>query len=535
MLIATSHANKKSEPTMMPDALNPFDAMDIRSLILSQARQRPNKVFLIWAPDETSEQTWTYSEFADSVSRFAAGLEARGVALGDRVMVHSNNCPEQLIAWLGCAYAGAIAVTTNTSSSADELEYFARHSKAVAAITQSELVDIVRPALGSKPWIGVIGSVDNADDTLFSFEDLQGEAGGLITRPFDPMAPFGIQYTSGTTPRPKAVLWSHGNALWGARESASDENLQVSDVHLVHLPMFHTNAQVYSVLASMWVGATVVLQPKFSVSRFWPVSLKFGCTWTSMIPFCVGALMSLPVPKDHSYRNWGNAFCDPPSDNYFGIRSIGWWGMTETITHGIVGSPHLCDVPMSIGKPACGYEIHVLNEDHEPVQPGEIGDLFVKGVRGVSLFLEYHEDPDATAKVFRHDGLFDTGDRVRRDSSGYIFFADRSKDMLKVGGENVAASEVERVILETSYVQEAAVVAKSDLMRGEVPVAYVIPNASAPSNLEAVIIAACQGRLAKFKVPVEVRIVDGFPRAALNKVAKSELRARLLVPSGAVQ
>jgi crotonobetaine/carnitine-CoA ligase len=143
--------------------------------------------------------------------------------------------------------------------------------------------------------------------------------------------------------------------------------------------------------------------------------------------------------------------------------------------------------------------------------------------------------PDATAKVFRHDGLFDTGDRVRRDSSGYIFFADRSKDMLKVGGENVAASEVERVILETSYVQEAAVVAKPDLMRGEVPVAYVIPNASAPSNLEAVIIAACQGRLAKFKVPVEVRIVDSFPRAALNKVAKSELRARLLVPSGAGQ
>jgi crotonobetaine/carnitine-CoA ligase len=100
-------------------------------------------------------------------------------------------------------------------------------------------------------------------------------------RPHDPWAPFGIQYTSGTTARPKAVLWTHANALWGAKMCALHEGLRADDVHLTYLPLFHTNAQVYSVLASLWVGATVVLQPRFSASRFWPVSLRQGAGSTA--------------------------------------------------------------------------------------------------------------------------------------------------------------------------------------------------------------------------------------------------------------
>ncbi|MGJ3626031.1 AMP-binding protein [Sphingomonas sp. MMS24-JH45] len=178
----------------------------------------------------------------------------------------------------------------------------------------------------------------------------------LAERPHDPRAPFAIQYTSGTTSRPKAVLWTHANALWGAEIGARNQDLRGDDVYLVHLPLFHTNAQSYSVLSTFWAGGSVVVMPRFSTSRFWPTSLAMA-TWTSMVPFCVKALLGEPVPA-HRYRFWGNGVCEPDWDRHFGVKTIGWWGMTETITQGTVGSAHLKDAAMSIGRPAPGYEIH---------------------------------------------------------------------------------------------------------------------------------------------------------------------------------
>ena len=114
-----------------------------------------------------------------------------------------------------------------------------------------------------------------------------------------------MQYTSGTTSRPKAVLWTHANALWGAKINAAHQDLHQSDVHQTYLPLFHTNALAYSMLASLWVGATCVIQPRFSASRFWNVAAAHGCTWTSTIPFCMKALLEHEIPKQHTFRLWG--------------------------------------------------------------------------------------------------------------------------------------------------------------------------------------------------------------------------------------
>jgi carnitine-CoA ligase len=509
-----------------------FAGSDIRSLIDAQAQKRVDHPFLIWEPFEGPAQSWSYQKFGEQLRRFAAGIIAEGVRPGDRVIIHLNNCPEQIISWLGCAYAGAVPVTTNTASSHEELEYYAKHSAAVLVITELQYAALF---VGLSPTINSVFST--GDEQLMicgirPFSHLYSDFATLIDRDYDAMAPFGIQYTSGTTSRPKAVLWTHANALWGAKVSAAHEDLCEDDVQLVYMPLFHTNAQVYSILASLWVGATVVLQPRFSASRFWPVSLKHNCTFTSSIPFCVKALLAQPIPDKHSYRLWGGPLCDPPSDASFGIRTIGWWGMTETVTHGVVGSARHKDAPMSMGRAAPEYSIHVLDEDGNPTKPGAVGDLYVDGIRGISLFREYAGDPEATAKAFRSDGLFITGDRVRVGDGGYLYFADRSKDMLKVGGENVAASEVERVIIEVGNVAEVAVVAKLHPMKTEVPVAFVIAGPSAPADLGETIMASCKKRLAAFKVPVEIRIVNELPRAALNKVAKSQLRDLLLSEQG---
>ena len=247
-----------------------------------------------------------------------------------------------------------------------------------------------------------------------------------------------------------------------------------------------------------------------------------------MVPFCAKALLEQPVPSQHHYRFWGNAICSPAWDEHFGVTTIGWWGMTETVAHGIVGVAHQANASMAMGRPSVGYDIHVLDDNGQAVPSGEVGNLAVRGQRGVSLFSEYFGNPEATAASFDKNGLFLTGDRVRVGDDGFLYFADRAKDMLKVGGENVAASEVERVIMAVEGVSEVAVVAMAHPMLDEVPVAFVIAKADAPVDLVDQIRLHCVSSLAQFKRPHLIRIIDVFPYSTLEKVAKNELRALLV-------
>lgn len=521
---------------LMQAKLHPFTGMDVAWLVETRASARRDHPFLVWEPFDGPAETITYGQFHARIGRIAGGLLHRGVRRGDRVLIHMENCPEALLAWYACAWIGAVAVTTNARAAGAELAYYADHCGAVGGITQPKFAELVADNCKGLHWVVVTATDSGAPplrqpERAASFESLDSEAPARSAP--DPFAPCSVQYTSGTTSRPKGVLWTHANALWGARINAAHEDLRPEDVHLVFLPLFHTNAQAYSVLACLWVGATAVIQPRFSASRFWPVSIKRRCTWTSVVPFCVKALIDHEVPSHHSYRLWGSAVSEPPTDERFRVKTIGWWGMTETITHGIVANPHLPNRSMAIGRPAPEYEIAIVEDDAVPVrnarhvEPGGSGSLMIRGIRGLSLFREYLGNPQATAESFDPDGWFRTGDRVVLLEDGVIQFGDRAKDMLKVGGENVAASEVERVILLVPGVRECAVVARKHPMLDEEPVAFVLPADSAPENLHELIVSACVAQLADFKRPREIRIVDELPRVTLEKVAKAELRRRL--------
>ena len=509
---------------------HPFNGMDIRYLLSHQAKRLGEHPYLIWEPFEGEQSTYSYRSFLEKVQGTAAGLHQRGIRCGDHVIVHLENCPEAVIAWFACGWLGAVAVTTNAKSSADELRYFAEHSGAVAAITQPRLASLVQQACKALRWI-VVTTTDQGQDAGRNkpgaddgFDALEAPIDRLPDREPDPLLRFSVQYTSGTTSRPKAVCWTHANALWGARMNALHECLTHQDIQLVSLPLFHTNAQAYSMLASMWAGATAVVMPRFSASRFWPISLKHRCTFASLVQFCVRALAQQDRPNVHHYRLWGSSVCSPPQDAYFGLQTVGWWGMTETITHGITGIPGMPNTPLSIGRPAPEYEIRVLVNGREAV-PGETGELSIRGVRGLSLFAEYLHNPEATEASFDDEGYFLTGDLVRIGEDGSYFFSDRSKDMLKVGGENVAASEIERVIMTVPGVVEVAVVAKSDPMLDQVPVACLRLSAGyEPRFVEEAVLKACAEQLASFKQPRQIKIVEDFPRSTLEKIAKAQLR-----------
>ena len=525
-------------PLLRPTDLHPFNRMDVPTLLAQRAATRRDHPFIVWEPFEGPAETWTYDRFHNEAGRIAGGLARRGVVAGDRVLIHLDNCPETLLAWYACTWLGAVAVTTNARAADDELAYYAEHCGAVAAITQPKFAARVAANCQALKW-QVVTATDNGTPPAQAqavepgqrFETLLAAEPAPRRAP-DPLAPCSVQYTSGTTSRPKAVLWTHANALWGARINAVHEDLQASDVHLVHLPLFHTNAQAYSVLATLWAGGTAVVLPRFSASRFWPISLKHGCTWVSMIPFCIKALMAHEVPPHH-YRLWGAAANDLPSDPHFRVKTLGWWGMTETITHGIVSCRHLPSPPLAIGRPAPEYGIAIVDDDEVPVgqaravEPGGSGQLLVRGIRGLSLFAEYLGNAAATAASYTADGWFRTGDRVDLLEDGSIRFGDRTKDMLKVGGENVAASEIERVVAAVPGVHECAVVARKHRMLDEVPVVFVLPAANAAPDLPERVRAACVAQLADFKRPHEVRLVSELPRSTLEKIAKAQLRAAL--------
>jgi crotonobetaine/carnitine-CoA ligase len=517
-----------------PGVVGPFAGLDVPGLLRMRGQTRRDHPFLIWAPFEAPARIWAYGEFHERVGALAAGLKTRGVRPGEYLLIHLDNCIEAMLAWFACVELGAIAVTTNTRSAPAEMEYFADHCGAIAAITQPAYAETIAAHCRNLRWIAVIShdagaapAQGAAPPRSDSFEALFADAADRPRRATDPLAPCSVQYTSGTTSRPKAVLWTHANALWGAKVNASHQDLHAGDVHQTYLPLFHTNALAYSMLASLWVGATCVIQPRFSARRFWSVALEHGCTWTSTIPFCMKALLEQEIPKQHQFRLWGTAVCDPPPFAVFGIKIIGWWGMTETITHGIIGEVDQPNTPMSIGRPAAEYSIRVTGDDGAPTSVGDTGNLMIKGIPGLSLFKEYLHNENATRESFDEHGYFITGDRVTLLDHGFMKFGDRAKDMLKVGGENVAASEIEQVISVVPGVREAAVVAKKHPMLDEVPVVFIIPQAGvarAPPDLHDTIMAACRRALADFKVPREIRFVDEMPRSTLEKVAKAELR-----------
>lgn len=281
-------------------------------------------------------------------------------------------------------------------------------------------------------------------------------------------------------------------------------------------------------LSAFWAGVTVVLQPKFSASRFWPVALAHGSTVTSHVQFTTSVMAQHPVPEGHRFRQWGASTWMPEQEAYFRARMLGWWGMTEVITQGIVGDLYAPQRPRTIGRPSTGLQAKVVDDDGHPVAPGSTGNLLVKGVRGVSLFAEYYGNPQATAEAFDADGYFRTGDRVTLHEDGWIQFADRVKDMIKVGGEGVSGAEIERTIAAVAGVKETAVVAKPDPVYGEIAVAFVVLKDDAPEDTTARIEAHCKASLAKFKVPREIIVTDSIRTGTLGKISKAELRQRLV-------
>jgi crotonobetaine/carnitine-CoA ligase len=507
--------------------LHPFFGMDAASLLRERAGQHGGRDFLIWAPFEGESRTWSWTRFEDDVARLAGGLLARGIKPQDRVFIQLENCPETLIARFACAWIGAIAVLANPSLTPPETRDLVEASGARAAITQPRLRDGLAACPGLE-WIAVTATDAGAPPSTpvaapEAFALLSGER--APTRAPDPAAPAMILFTTGTTSRAKGVVWTHANVLWGARMAAMQQGVRGDDVYHVFLPLFHVVGFSWSFLGAFFAGARVLLQPRFSGSRFWDAAIAHRATLSSQVKF-TNNVLSQNLPPQHFFRQWTTANHTPAYADRFGVREVSGWGMTEMVAQGMVGDPWSAQPPRTVGRPSLAYGIHIEHEDGKPVQPGETGHLFVTGVRGLSIFREYDGAEKATADAFDDHGRFITGDRVTLLDNGWVEFADRTKDVIKVGGEGVSGGEIETCIAQVAGVREVAVVSRPDETWGEAIVAFVIAKDGAPeaARLRDNIVGHCAASLAKFKRPAEVRIVDDFPRVGFGKIAKVKLR-----------
>ena len=514
----------------LPKSMNlePYISMDVAILLDDKAQVRGDHPFLIWAPFESPSTTWSYASFADDTSRIASGLASLGVKLGDRVLVHLENCPETLLTRFACARLGAICVATNAMAAGPEMAWFAQLSGARVIITQPKFAEIVDQHCPNIEWIcltqtdaGLKNSSFTRPKRSFAFDALRKEP--FKRREVDSMLPASIMFTTGTTSRPKGVVWTHANMLWAGQIGCSQQGIKSHDICQLFLPLFHVVGLAWSLLPALWAGATVVLQPKFSSSRYWPCALEYKSTIGSQVIFTSRLLAQQPVPQ-HYFRQWVDAIHRSDFEAHFKLRILGSWGMTEMVSQPIISDLKGAQHDRTIGRASSSYELRIVNEQGQTVKPNEVGHLLVKGFRGVSIFSEYFNDPKATEEAFTEDGYFQTGDLVKLHSDGSIEFSERSKDVIKVGGEGVSAAEIENVINEVSCVIESAVVARADNHYGEVAVAFVRLKESTTDNSIDAILTHCQQSLAKFKVPKEVIVLEEFPRVGFGKLSKVRLR-----------
>ncbi|HEY7440452.1 MAG TPA: long-chain fatty acid--CoA ligase [Acidimicrobiia bacterium] len=475
----------------------------------------------------------TYREMADRSAALAAGLQERGVAAGDVVGLLSFNCVEFLETIFAANYLGAIAMPINWRLAAPELQYILDHSEARALVCDASLLDLADAAIHGMDAAPLrICIAGDAPEGWIALPELR------CTESISPRVRVAaddvhrLMYTSGTTGRPKGVMLTHANLAWKNLAHIVEFAFTSADLGLACGPLYHVGALDLTTTSLIAAGATTIIHRGFDAAAVVDEIEQSRVTTVWLAPAMVNAIMALPDIESRDLSsvrlviNGGEKMPIPLIERIQRVFSEAWfadaYGLTETVSGDtFLDRDSLVRKLGSVGRPCLYLELDIWDEHGSSVVPGERGEVVL---RGPKVFKGYWRDPEATASAFA-GGWFHTGDIGTRDEDGYLYIVDRLKDMIVSGGENIASSEVERVLYEHPAVVEAAVVGAPDERWGEVPVAYVVVQPGA-STTPAELVEHCSGQLARFKVPKRAVLIDALPRNPSGKVLKRELRDR---------
>jgi len=505
------------------------------------ALKQGEKDFLLFEKDPNQIVKWTYSEFLNDVKRVILYLTDIGITKGEVITIHMENNPVHILFELAASYMGVIVLPTDPSCTEYELEYFITHSESKMVVVEPSKICLVEK-LSKKINIRTITLAFNSninqkskyfviDDDLKKYNPSSLD----IMNEQEHTSIVMYLYTSGTTSNPKAVMISNAVIEYGARVLSKHTNLVKDDRHLISLPLFHAAAQFHALWPSIVSGASIVLTPRFSASRFFEQAYKYNVSVAALFGAPLRFLLNQPKRDFDNMHNLRNiTFAQSLTDsmykewkNRFKVPLQQLWGMTET-----VGLPIMSPISLenrnlkAMGKSVIGYECRIISEEDENLSWASEGQLIVKCIPGLTAMSGYYKEIKKTKEIFREidDSIWlFSGDTVSVDTEGFFYFLDRGKDLIKRGGENISTIQVESIIMEIPDVIDVCVTSTLDSFRDEKVVAAVVLKEN--SNITSEIIKDyCNKKLSSFKVPSEIIFVKALPRTSVGKIQKEKVK-----------
>ncbi|MDT8913407.1 long-chain fatty acid--CoA ligase [Amycolatopsis sp. PS_44_ISF1] len=506
-------------------------SFNLATMLRETASAAPDQDFLRF-PDGAL----TYAEVDEASGRVASALRARGLRPGEKVALHLPNGPEFVSAYFGILKAGLVLVPLNPLLKAGEIAYHLADSDARLLITSASGAEAATAALAEVPGVAVVlVGTDGTDGT-----DGRPEGAGAFTElltaePDDEIHPGAAEdtavllYTSGTTGRPKGAELSHFSLYMTCTIGGRTFGIESGDVVLAVLPFFHVYGLSSILNGAVRHGRTVSVVPRFEPAAVLAAIERDRVTIMAGVPTMYHALAAADSSgyDTSSLRIGSSGGAAIPErvlrsfEAKYGIPVLEGYGLSESSSTATVNPGADQRKLRSIGKPIWGVELRIVDDQDRPLPAGEehVGEIVL---RGHNLTKGYYKRPEETAKAFR-GGWFHTGDLGYVDSDGFAFVVDRKKDLVIRGGYNVYPREVEELLYTHPAVAEAAVLGEPDDRLGEEVVAVVSLKPGAVAEPEE-IVAWAKERIAAYKYPRRVRIIDVLPKGPTGKIAKLLLR-----------
>lgn len=480
------------------------------------------------------ERRWTYGEFDTWVNRLAHGLEERGYTTGDVLALASANSAEFLAVYYACAKLGLVCVPVNLGWRSDEIAYVLGHSQARGIVVERQLFGAIAPAVAEVPGVAdvILAPGTGGDAEGLDLDDVLSDNTTSPEVVIADRAPLSYLYTSGTTSFPKGVVGTHLAIHLESMSAALDSGWRADDRFIAMMPMFHTAQLNAFCTPAIVVGATIFVHRGFEPDRFLTTIEREKITQVFGLPMMYRAALDDPsfAGRDlTSLRRAVYAMAPMPEAQIkacldgFRCDFALLFGQTEMSPITTLFRPeHQLSHVGAVGTPLTGVQVGIMDPDGTLLPRGEQGEIVY---RAPSTMQEYLHNPEATEEAFRH-GWFHSGDVGRLGPDGVLWFADRFKDVIKTGGENVASIEVERAIYDTEPdVAEVVVVGLPHERWSEAITAVVVPKPGTTIDADD-LRTRLKERLDGYKVPKAVIVADELPRTSTGKIQKNVVREK---------